>query len=222
MFPLYILCAIIGYLLGSISVSVILSKLVFKEDVRKKGSGNAGATNMARVYGMKGGLLVLLGDFSKAMLTWLITYLIGGASYSQTCVMIGGITCVLGHAFPVFFNFRGGKGVSVGAAIALMVDWKALLFIVIIFIVVFAITKIVSISSISGAFGLIFITVLFYVFNNLGVGNGYFASFNWQMLVLAVTVSIITVWLHRANIVRLLKGEEKKFSFSKKPVEKNV
>ena len=135
MLPLYlILSAVVGYLLGSISVSVILSKLAFKGDVRNHGSGNAGATNMARVYGMKGGILVLVGDFVKALLAWLFAFLIGGANYSETCVMVGGIACILGHAFPVFFKFKGGKGVTVGAAVALMVDWKALLFIVIVFV----------------------------------------------------------------------------------------
>lgn len=216
MLPLYLACAVIGYLLGSVSVSVILSKLVFKGDVRSYGSGNAGATNMARVYGLKGGLLVLLGDFAKAMLTWLFAFLIGGEQYSETCVMVGGIACLLGHAFPVFFKFKGGKGVSVGAAVALMVDWKALLFIFIIFVITFSLTKIVSISSIMGAVGLVFITVLFYVFNVSGIGNGYFADFNWQMLVLACVASALSVGLHHANIVRLIKGEEKKFTFHKK------
>ena len=215
MLPLYlILSAIVGYLLGSISVSVILSKIAFKDDVRQHGSGNAGATNMARVYGFKGGIAVLIGDFVKALLSWLFAYIIGGEN-SETCIMVAGIACILGHAFPVFFNFKGGKGVTVGAAVALMVDWKALLFIFIIFVVVFALTKIVSLSSVCGAIGLAFITILFFVFNTIGIGNGYFVNFSWQMLVLAVVASIISVSLHRQNIVRLIRGEEKKFSVNK-------
>lgn len=217
MLALYvILGAVIGYLFGSISVSVIISKVAFKGDVREHGSGNAGATNMARVYGISGGLLVLLGDFLKTIIACTIALLICEAQYDEFCLMVTGIGCVLGHAYPVFFGFKGGKGVTVGAAVALMIDWKVLAFIVIIFVVTFILTHIVSISSVMGAIGLMTITMTCYVLNLCGVGFDYFANFTLQRLFLGIVASVISIWLHRGNILRLLKGEEKKFTFKKK------
>lgn len=217
MLALYVsLSLIIGYLMGSISVSVILSKCLFKGDVREHGSGNAGATNMARVYGAKGGILVLLGDFLKAIIACAVVLLIAKDEYAEVCIMTTGIACILGHAFPVFFNFKGGKGVTVGAAIALIIDWKILVFIVIVFFVTFAFTHIVSISSILGAIGLTFSVLGFYVLNVCSIGAGYFANFTIYRLILGVVASVISIWLHRANILRLLKGEEKVFTFKKK------
>ena len=210
------LSIIIGYLLGSISVSVLLSKYVFKGDVRDFGSGNAGATNMARVYGAKGGAIVLLGDFLKAILACTLSLLIAPSEYTEICVLSVGVACLIGHAFPVFFGFKGGKGVTVGAAVALIIDWKALLFIFIVFVVVFIFTRIVSISSILSGIGLIFITLLFYLFNLCELGGNFFANFTVEKMVLAFFAGVFAIWLHRANIVRLLNGEEKKFAFKKK------
>ncbi|MBQ9782494.1 MAG: glycerol-3-phosphate 1-O-acyltransferase PlsY [Clostridia bacterium] len=215
------LSIIIGYLFGSISVSVILSKVAFKGDVRKFGSGNAGATNMARVYGLKGGLIVLIGDFLKAILSCTIALLIAPSEYTEICIATVGVACMVGHAFPVFFGFKGGKGVSVGAAVALMVDWKVLVFIVAVFIITFIFTRIVSISSIMGSLGIIFITLLFYVLNLCGVGGGYFDNFTIERLFLAFVGGVFVIWLHRANLMRLLNGEEKKFTFKKKEKKEN-
>ena len=106
----YILVASAGYLLGSLSMSIILSRAVLGEDVRRKGSGNAGATNMARVYGLKAGALTLGGDVLKASLSMLIGWLLLG----DVGLALGGIASLVGHCFPVYYNFRGGKGVSVG------------------------------------------------------------------------------------------------------------
>lgn len=217
MLVLYVILSLtVGYLMGSISVSVLLSKFLFKGDVRQHGSGNAGATNMARVYGAKGGLLVLLGDFLKAIIACAVVLLIADDKYTEVCIMTTGIACILGHAYPVFFKFKGGKGITVGAAIALVIDWKVLVFILLVFIIVFTFTHIVSISSIMGAIGLIISVSTFYVLNVLGVGGDAFASFTIYRLVLAIVASSIAIWLHRANILRLLKGEEKVFTFKKK------
>ena len=214
---LYVLLSIIiGYLFGSISVSVILSKVAFKGDIRKFGSGNAGATNMARVYGAKGGIIVLLGDFLKAIIACTLALLIAPKEYTEVCIATVGIACSLGHAFPVFFNFKGGKGVTVGAAVALIIDWKVLLFILAVFIIVFMFTHIVSISSVMGALGLIFITLVFYVLNLCGVGGSFFANFTPERMFLAFIAGILVIWLHKPNIIRLLNGEEKKFTFKKK------
>ena len=216
------LSLLVGYLMGSISVSVILSKTLFKGDVRKHGSGNAGATNMARVYGAKGGLLVLLGDFLKAILACMLVLLILDDKYTEVAIMLTGFACMLGHAYPIFFKFKGGKGVTVGAAIALVIDWKILAFIFVVFVITFMLTHIVSISSIMGAVGLICSTVTFYLLGVNGVAGGYFASFTIYRVVLAVSASLLSIWLHRANILRLIKGEEKVFTFKKKEAAKET
>lgn len=217
MLALYlILSVVIGYIFGSISVSVLASKLFFHDDVRTHGSGNAGATNMARVYGAKGGLIALIGDFLKAIIACTIVLLITESAYDEIALLVTGISCTLGHAFPVFFKFKGGKGVTVGAAIALMIDWKALVFIVLVFAVTFAISRIVSISSILGAVGLIVSTMVMYMLNICNVGYGYFANITIERLVLAIVASIVVICLHKPNIERLISGTEKKFAFKKK------
>lgn len=211
-----VISAIIGYLFGSLSVSVIVSGLVYKGDVRDFGSGNAGATNMARVYGWKGGLVVLLCDMAKALIAMGIGYFLGYIEGSANAhgidyMCIAGAACMLGHAFPVFFKFKGGKCVTVGAATALLVDWRIFLIIISAFIIVVAITKIVSVSSITAAF---LYPVSYSIFTICGI-----TELSLAKLILSLFVGILVIVLHYKNIVRLFKGEEKKFSFKKKDVE---
>ena len=111
-----------GYLLGSLSISILLSKNLLGRDVRRHGSGNAGATNMARVFGMHAGLLTLAGDMLKAAAAMLLGFWLLG----DTGMALGGVACLLGHCFPVYFKFKGGKAVSAGAAVGLMVSWGTL------------------------------------------------------------------------------------------------
>ncbi len=209
-----IICSvIIGYLLGSVSASVIVSELVYKGDVRKFGSGNAGATNMARVYGWKGGLVVLLCDVAKAVVAMLGAYFMGYIgdktnAHGVDYMCIAGAACCLGHAFPVFFKFKGGKCVTVGAAVAFMMDWKVFLVVIAAFLIVVAITKIVSISSITAAACL---PVSYSLFGTFNLTDLYYSK-----LLLCLFVGILVIALHYKNIIRLFKGEEKKFSFKKK------
>lgn len=208
-----VLSIVIGYVLGSCSASVIVSKLVYRGDVRKYGSGNAGATNMARVYGWKGGLVVLLGDVSKALIAMCICFYLGllgdkANTHGVDYMCIAGAACMFGHSFPVFFGFKGGKCVTVGAALALAIDWRVFLISISVFIIVVAITKIVSISSILAA---IVFPISYSLLVYLGVSH-YFLS----KLILSVFAGIFIVAMHYKNIIRLCKGEEKKFSFKKK------
>ena len=133
----YLIVIAAGYMLGSLSSSLILSKLGWGKDVRKHGSGNAGATNMARVFGIGAGLATLAGDMLKAAAAiWLGKTLLGDVG-----IAVGGCACILGHCFPVFHNFRGGKGISVGAMIGLAIDWRVFVGIVVVFLIVAFLTK---------------------------------------------------------------------------------
>lgn len=208
---LTVLCAVVAYLLGSISVSVLISKFLYKDDVREHGSHNAGATNMARVYGLIGGVAVLVGDFLKAVLAmglpWLLGLLVPDFTSWRLAYAVSGATCLIGHAYPVFFGFKGGKGVTVGAAIALMSDWRSLLIILAVFVVVFVCTKIVSISSVLAATAFAVTGICFYAFG--------IAEFNLYLMILSIFAGVTVVFLHRGNLVRLFKGEEKKFTYKK-------
>lgn len=184
---------IIGYLLGSLSSSIFLSRNAWGGDVRGKGSGNAGATNMARVYGWAAGILTLACDMGKAGLSvW-----IGWKLMGDWGLALGGIGCMVGHCFPVFHHFKGGKGISVGAILGLAVDWRAFVIIVVVFLIVALLTKKVSAGSVAAALALTVAALL------LGVGL--------PKLILAIFSTCIAVFQHRGNLKRLAEGTEPDF-----------
>lgn len=189
----YLLAIIGGYLLGSLSMSILLSRSVLGGDVRKKGSGNAGATNMARVYGMKAGVLTLAGDVAKAALAMLIGWLLLG----DHGLAASGIACLVGHCFPVYHNFKGGKGVSVGAAIALAVDWKVFLCVLATFLLIALLSKKVSLGSICAAISITAAALVFQV--------------STPRLILCIVGMVLVVFQHRENIKRLINGTEADF-----------
>ena len=198
-----------GYLLGSLSISILLSKNLLGRDVRRHGSGNAGATNMARVFGMHAGLLTLAGDMLKAAAAMLLGFWLLGERYSLlaafliTGMALGGVACLLGHCFPVLHGFKGGKGVSSGAMVALMIDWRVFLCVVGVFLAGAFLTKKVSFGSICGALT-IFISAA-----ALGVST--------PRLILAAAGMLIVIARHRDNIVRLINGTEPDFKPAKRP-----
>ena len=200
----YILVASAGYLLGSLSMSIILSRAVLGEDVRRKGSGNAGATNMARVYGLKAGALTLGGDVLKASLSMLIGWLLLG----DVGLALGGIASLVGHCFPVYYNFRGGKGVSVGAAVALAIDWRVFLSIVLVFALAAFLSKKVSLGSVCAAVAISITSLIFQV--------------SRPNLIFAVFGMLLVVFQHRENIKRLINGTEPDFKPAKPPVKDNI
>ena len=189
---------ILGYLLGSVVTAILISKVFFKEDIRDKGSGNSGATNAARVYGLRFGIVTFALDFAKGIIACLIGRLICG----HPGLAAAGIGCVIGHCFPVLFGFRGGKGVSVGAAFALMIDWRIFLFGIALFLLVAFAAKIVSAGSISGTLA-VFITSLIFA-PTLGLKLSGAAA------------AVIVIFMHRGNIARLLRGEEKHFTIGRR------
>lgn len=194
---------IVGYLFGSISSAVMLTKDILKKDVRELGSRNAGATNVTRVFGGWFGLITLAGDVLKTVAAMLCgSYLLG-----STGMLIAAAACIIGHCIPLFFQFRGGKGVAVAAGIALMLDWRLVILLLLIFSIMYLITKTVSLSSLvaSACFPLA----------QLLLGET-----RLQFLALGVFIALLICFMHRENIKRLLLHTEPKFSIPK-PDNKN-
>lgn len=192
---------VVAYLLGSINTSIIVSRILIGDDIRNHGSGNAGATNTLRTVGKKGAVLVVIGDVLKAVVALLIAGLI--ADDSSKAIYIAGIGTVLGHNFPLYFKFKGGKGIIVSTVAILFADPILGLVTTIIAILIMAISKYVSLGSISGA---ILFVVLALVFRNN----------NTDFVVFAIMLAVLAIYMHRSNIVRLLEGRENKLNFSKK------
>ena len=194
-----VLCAAVSYILGSISAAVIISRFIFKEDVRTQGSHNAGTTNMARVFGMGAGLITLAFDILKAV----ISMALGRALLGSPGFALGAVMCMVGHCWPVFFGFKGGKGVAVCAGIAIMLGWQYAVSLIGIFLVIAAVTRFVSLGSLVG---IALLTPALYVFGCRDM---------W-MYIMSVILTVIVWFMHRENIVRLLKGTENKFTPGKR------
>jgi glycerol-3-phosphate acyltransferase PlsY len=205
---LLIVCGILGYLLGSVNTSVILSKLVYKEDIRQKGSGNAGTTNALRTFGKKAAAVTLLGDLVKGILAVLLAWLIAPEGASELAGVIAGAGAILGHNFPLYFGFKGGKGVLTTLAVMLMLAPIPAVIALIVFIVVVAISRYVSLGSIIAAFVLPFL--IFFRGNYISMPGGLTDTF-W----LSVGVAVLIIARHHANIGRLIRGEESRI-FAKK------
>lgn len=187
----YLAIAVIGYLIGSVNCAIVLVRQKYHLDVRAAGSGNAGATNTARLFGAEAGLLTLLGDMAKAV----VSSLIGLALAGRTGLMAGGLACLAGHCWPVFFRFKGGKGMAVAAGTLLTLDRSILIIVLAFFIVIFLISQRVSLCSVLSA-------LLFPPMYLLTLGQAD-ACF-WLGCVMAALI----VFQHRQNIVRLLAGTE--------------
>lgn len=205
--------AILSYLLGSLNFGVILSNTVKKEDVRDSGSGNAGTTNMMRTYGKTLGLLTIAGDILKVMVAIWIAFKImdvdelkvtldNASDYPQVVLKsFAGLFAVLGHIFPCFFKFKGGKGVATSGGMVIIIDWRIALILIIIFALTILITKYVSLGS-----------ILMAVFYPVFIGIFY----KDIILVLIATVfTIIVVVAHRENVKRLINHTENKIGQKK-------
>lgn len=205
--------AILSYLLGSLNFGVILSNTVKKEDVRDSGSGNAGTTNMMRTYGKTLGLLTIAGDILKVMVAIWIAFKImdvdelkvtldNASDYPQVVLKsFAGLFAVLGHIFPCFFKFKGGKGVATSGGMVIIIDWRIALILLIIFALTILITKYVSLGS-----------ILMAVFYPVFIGIFY----KDIILVLIATVfTIIVVVAHRENVKRLINHTENKIGQKK-------
>ena len=175
---------LLGYFLGCLNGSVMVSHFIIKDDVRQHGSGNAGLTNFYRTYGAKYALGVILFDMGKTV----IACLIGGAAFDYLAsdwmlgVLLGGLGCELGHMFPVFFGFKGGKGILSGGTL------------------VWLLTRYVSLGSVCAAV-------------SMPISTFFFCGQSILYTVLAVLTAVLVVWCHRDNITRLLRHQERKFQW---------
>lgn len=193
---------LVSYFLGCINGSVMVSHFIIRDDVRAHGSGNAGLTNFYRTYGAKYALLVIAIDMGKT----LIAALIGGFMMRHAAhdwmlgVLLGGLGCELGHIFPVFFGFKGGKGILSGGVLVLMMDWRVALVAWGLFLLLWLLTRYVSLGS---------------IFASASMPFSAWAVFgpNWLYLLLCAAMAALVVWCHRENIRRLLHGQEHKFKW---------
>lgn len=198
------LICVLGYLLGGINGAILLSKLVEKDDVRRHGSGNAGFTNFFRNYGKRTSLLVILIDAAKAAVSCLLGgWLLGKYGLRTEGMLLGGLAATLGHDFPAFLGFRGGKGIVCGFATALVTDWRVGLILLAVFALVYFLTHYVSLASVLCALGFF---VSFWLFCP---GRPF-------VLILSGCLSALAIFLHRENIGRLVRGQERKTYFFKR------
>ena len=210
--PSVVIAMVIAYLLGSVPTSVWVGKWFFNLDIRTHGSGNAGATNTIRVLGLKAGIPVLLFDVFKAWLAVHISTYLSNPEFSQNqeviyWIVVGGLA-VLGHVYPVFAGFRGGKGVATLVGVVIALYPASFLVILFFFILMMILTRIVSVSPISGSVVSPFIAFFIFGENRL------------PLVVLAVIIPAFVIYTHRENIKRLLNGTEKKFDFGKNRINK--
>ena len=206
-----VVMAIIAYLIGSINFSVIISKKVAGFDVREKGSGNAGSTNMLRSVGKGAAALTLLCDILKGVVAILIAIGIGNIvkdADKGLLVQIAGVAVVLGHTFPIFFGFKGGKGVATSLGILLMTNWQIGLICLVFALVLMVLTQMVSLGSCAAA-------VLFPVLT-LFIKEHYIVAEGGNYFIYSVILAGIVLYNHRSNIKRILNGTENKLSFGKK------
>jgi glycerol-3-phosphate acyltransferase PlsY len=193
-----IIGALTAYLLGNLNGSVCISALVAGDDVRKHGSGNAGLTNFFRSYGGASTFLVMLVDIAKTALACLSCGLIlENYGYGSEGMVLGAVAVSLGHDFPALLGFKGGKGILCGLTVAVVLDWRIALAILAVFVIAFAITRYVSLGSVLGA--LVF-----------ALGFCVLHYGNWDMMFGGIFLGLLAIWMHRSNIVRLIKGTESK------------
>lgn len=215
-----LLCILIPYLLGSMNFGIMISQKRYRDDIRTHGSGNAGATNMLRTYGMKAAVLTMLGDMLKAVVAVGLGYLIvgvnaqmteNGVSYrmvDQFGAAIAGLFVMLGHMFPIFFRFKGGKGVATSAVVILMLSPVAFVVCLFVFLCVVLGTRYVSLGSVMAL-------VLYPIILNAWC-HAYDPPRNATACMISVVMAVLVVFMHRENLKRLANHTEPRVSFKKK------
>ena len=188
---------LVSYLLGNLNGAVCISALMH-DDVRSHGSGNAGLTNFIRNYGPGHAISVILIDAGKAVLACLATgLLLEPYDMGAAGAALGGTAVMLGHVFPALLGFKGGKGILSGFFVALVLDWRIALLILAVFVVAYGVTKYVSLGS-------VLVAVAF------GIGFAVLHNDDWIVMICGIIMPALAIYMHRENIVRLLKGQERK------------
>ena len=206
----YIIMAIIAYLIGSVNSSVIISKKMAGFDVREKGSGNAGTTNMLRTVGKKAAALTFVLDILKGIIAVLIAILIGNITKDtdkSLLVQIAALLVIVGHTFPIFFQFKGGKGIATSLGVLLIVNWKIGLICLLFWLVLVILTRMVSVGSLGAA--ILFPVLTPFIREEFIVkdGSGY--------LIFSILLATLVIYNHRKNIQRIFEGKENRLSFKK-------
>lgn len=216
-----ILCVVIGYLFGLIQTAYIYGK-IHGIDIREYGSGNSGTTNALRVLGKRAGLVVFIGDLMKATITCVLARIIGTAFFPDIVypmILWAGLGVVIGHNFPFYMNFKGGKGIAATAGVILgLLDWRIIVLCLAVFIVSVVLTRYVSLGSLI-VVTLFFGSFIFLGFHNgiinPGTGSAYAGKELMESYVIIFLFAALAFYRHKANIVRLIHGDENKI-FSKK------
>ena len=223
----FAVCIILAYLLGSVNCALVVSKLFFHEDVREKGSGNAGATNVLRTYGKKAGILTLIGDGLKGVIAILITCAVFGAPEGTELLSgnlytlqvhacyISAFFCIFGHVFPCFSKFRGGKGVATLAFSVLSLNPVIFGILALIMVALVAMTKYVSLGSVVCA---MFYPIILHSFDSMMFSETE-SSTIYGVGIYAIAIGLLVLWAHRGNLKRIMDRTERKISFSKKSKE---
>ena len=196
---------LLSYFLGCFNGAVLISSFVIRDDIRGHGSGNAGLTNFYRTYGARYALGVILLDMGKTAVATMIGGYMFHCLYEDWTlgVLVAGLSCIIGHIFPAFYEFKGGKGILAGSILVIMLDWRMALVAWCLFFLSVVLTRFVSLGSIMAA-------------ASVGVTAFFLYDRRVYILLAGVTAALV-IWSHRSNVVRLLKGNENKFKFHKEP-----
>ena len=210
---IYVLCVVgvvsAAYLLGSLNFAIIISAKQYKQDIRNFGSNNAGMTNMMRTYGRKAAAFTLVGDALKAVVSCAIGYVVLG----QFGAYMAGLFCILGHIFPIYYKFKGGKGVVTAGITILMCNPLVFLIIISIFLIIVLFTKYISLGSVMSM--LLYPIILDRIDRAFPIWGKYEEAEGSIGVVFAIIMAVLIIFKHKENIKRLLNGTESKFSFKK-------
>ena len=208
----FVLAAVTAYLLGSMNFAMISTKAFLHKDIRDFGSGNAGMTNVLRTLGKGPAALTLIGDFSKGAVAVLLGHVIFTYVGGRPELLLGGyvsaLFALLGHLFPLYYGFKGGKGIATCAGVLAVLDWRVLLIILGVFLIVTAVSRYVSLGSVCAAVA--------YPVSTLILRLCEHSSAVWGDTIMAFLIAVIVIVMHRKNIERLFNGTENKIGQKKK------
>lgn len=226
--PIQIAVSIVAaYLIGSVNTSIIITRIVMRKDIRTMGSGNAGFTNVLRCVGKVPAIITFVGDFLKGVVSVLIAHLLmlgisGNNSiiFKHYIIYLTGLFAVIGHMFPIYYKFKGGKGVVTTAAVMLMTDWRTLIAALIIFAIIFSTTKIISKCALVNAAMYPIVTLALQLLDYNGIpmlspfANPPVSFIVWASVITFIN-GVLVIIKHKDNIKRILNGTEKKITSKK-------